>query len=210
MVIHQDNLTFSELNEKEVKVLHLYPRTCEVTRLVIPPHVQGYRVSVIGKKAFYECTDLRRVQLPQYLRSIEDEAFGLCENLEEINIPDSVTHIGKGAFEGTLALGKVVLPSKLAALPEGLFYDSGVREVTLPKSITEIPDGCFYDCRNLRNIVLPASVAHVADDAFYYCRDITIWATEAIPYVRGFDDKGKCVLLTNKLSLWKKSEEDEK
>ena len=39
MVIHQDNLAFSVINENEVKVLHLYPHTCEVTRLVIPSHV---------------------------------------------------------------------------------------------------------------------------------------------------------------------------
>ena len=109
MVIHQDNLAFSVINDNEVKVLHLYPRTSEVTRLVIPPHLQGYRVSVIAKKAFYECTKLRRVQLPSSLRSIEDEAFGLCEKLEVINLPDSITHIGKGTFEGTLALKKVSL-----------------------------------------------------------------------------------------------------
>jgi len=83
-----------------------------------------------------------------------------------------------------------------------------VREVTLPESITEIPTACFYDCRNLRNIVLPASVTYVAEDAFYYCRNITIWATEAIPYVSGFDDKGRCVLLTNKLSLWEKTNDN--
>ena len=143
MVIHQDNLAFSVVNENEVKVLHLYPRTSDVTRLVIPSHVQGYRVSAIAKKAFYECSKLSRVTLPPYLRSIEDEAFGLCDKLKEINLPDSITHIGKGAFEGTLALQKVVLPRNLTSLSEGLFYDSAVSEVLLPESITEIPTACF-------------------------------------------------------------------
>ena len=139
MVIHQDNLAFSVINDNEVKVLHLYPRTSEVTHLVIPPHVQGYRVSVIAKKAFYECTKLRRVTLPSSLRSIEDEAFGLCDKLEEINLPDSIAHVGKAAFEGTLALKKVVLPRNLSVLPEALFYDSAVSDMTLPDNITEIP-----------------------------------------------------------------------
>lgn len=188
MVIHQDNLAFSVLNDNEVKVLHLYPRTSEVTRLVIPPHVQGYRVSVIAKKAFYECTKLRRVELPPFLRSIEDECFGLCDKLEAINLSDSITHIGKGAFEGTLALKKVVLPRKLATLPEALFYDSAVREVTLPDNINEIPAACFYDCRNLRRIVLPAGVAHVAHDAFHYCVNLAeVVAPEAIDHIDMFD-----------------------
>jgi hypothetical protein len=205
MVIHQDNLAFSVLNDNEVKVLHLYPRTSEVTRLVIPPHVQGYRVSVIAKKAFYECTKLRRVDLPPFLRSIEDEAFGLCEKLgdlesprfsksklEEINLPDSITHIGKGAFEGTLALQKVVLPHNLAMLPEALFYDSAVSDVTLPDNITEIPTACFYDCRNLRRIVLPASVTKVAKDAFHYCTNLEeVVAPQAIDHIEMFDGEKK-------------------
>ena len=201
MVIHQDNLAFSVLNDNEVKVLHLYPRTSDVTRLVIPPHVQGYRVSVIAKKAFYECTKLRRVTLPSSLRSIEDEAFGLCDKLEEITLPDSITHIGKGAFEGTLALKKVVLPRNLSVLPEALFYDSAVSEVTLPENITEniteIPTACFYDCRNLCRIVLPASVNRVAKDAFHYCVNLNvIVAPETIDHVDIFDGEKECVIRT--------------
>lgn len=197
MVIHQDNLAFSVINDNEVKVLHLYPRMSEVTRLVIPPHVQGYRVSVIAKKAFYECTKLRRVTLPSSLRSIEAECFGLCSKLEEINLPDSITHIGKGAFEGTLALKKVSLPRNLATLPEALFYDSAVSEVTLPENITEIPTACFYDCRNLRRIVLPASVNRVAKDAFHYCVNLNvIVAPETIDHVDIFDGEKECVIRT--------------
>lgn len=197
MVIHQDNLAFSVINDNEVKVLHLYPRTSEVTRLVIPPHVQGYRVSVIAKKAFYECTKLRRVTLPSSLRSIEAECFGLCSKLEEINLPDSITHIGKGAFEGTLALKKVSLPRNLVVLPEALFYDSAVSEVTLPESITEIPSACFYDCRNLCRIVLPASVNRVAKDAFHYCVNLNvIVAPETIDHVDIFDGEKECVIRT--------------
>ena len=188
MVIHQDNLAFSVLNDNEVKVLHLYPRTSDVTHIVILPHVQGFRVSVIAKKAFYECTKLRRVELPPFLRSIEDEAFGLCDKLEEINLPDSITHIGKGAFEGTLALKKAVLPRNLAVLPEAMFYDSAVSEVTLPESISEIPTACFYDCRNLRRIVLPANVTKVAKDAFHYCESLEeVVAPETIDHIEMFD-----------------------
>lgn len=200
MVIHQDNLTFSVINDKEVKVLHLYPRTSDITRLVIPPHVQGYRVSVIAKKAFYECTKLRHVTLPQYLRSIEDEAFGLCDKLEEIYLPDRITHIGKGALEGTLALQKVVLPRNLSALPEALFYDSAVSDVTLPDNITEIPSACFYDCRNLRRIVLPITVTRVAPDAFHYCMNLEeVVAPKGIDHIEMFDGEKKSVLKVKRL-----------
>ena len=188
MVIHENGLSYSVINEHDVKVLGFYPRREEKARIVIPPHVEGYRVAVIAKKAFYECTKLRQVVLPAYLHTIEEEAFGLCDKLEDIVLPESVRHIGKGAFEGTLALQKVVLPSTLAALPEALFYDSAVSEVTLPEGIGEIPAACFYDCRNLRRIVLPAGVAHVAHDAFHYCVNLAeVVAPEAIDHIDMFD-----------------------
>lgn len=188
MVIHENGLSYSVINEHDVKVLGFYPRREEKARIVIPPHVEGYRVAVIAKKAFYECTKLRQVVLPAYLHTIEEEAFGLCDKLEDIVLPESVRHIGKGAFEGTLALRKVVLPSTLAALPEALFYDSAVSDVTLPEGIGEIPAACFYDCRNLRRIVLPAGVAHVAHDAFHYCVNLAeVVAPEAIDHIDMFD-----------------------
>lgn len=188
MVIHEKGLSYGVINEHDVKVMGFYPRREEKARIVIPSHVEGYRVAVIGKKAFYECTKLRRVELPPFLRSIEDECFGLCDKLEAINLPDSITHIGKGAFEGTLALQKVVLPHNLAMLPEALFYDSAVSDVTLPDNITEIPTACFYDCRNLRRIVLPASVTKVAKDAFHYCVNLAeVVAPEAIDHIDMFD-----------------------
>lgn len=195
MVIHQDGLSFSTIDDKDVKVNGFYPRGNEQTRLVVPSHVQGYRVAAIGKKAFYECAKLRHVELPPYLRSIEDEAFGLCEKLEEINLPDSITHIGKGALEGTLSLKKAVLPHNLAALPEALFYDSGVSDVTLPQGISEIPTGCFYDCRNLCRIVLPASVTKVAKDAFHYCKNLEeVVASESIEHIDMFDGEKEWTL----------------
>ncbi len=188
MVIHENGLSYSVINERDVKVLGFYPRREEKARIVIPPHVEGYRVAIISKKAFFECAKLRQVVLPAYLHTIEEEAFGLCDKLEDIVLPESVRHIGKGALEGTLALQKVVLPSTLVALPEALFYDSAVSEVTLPENITEIPTACFYDCRNLRRIVLPASVTKVAKDAFHYCVNLEeVIAPEAIDHIDMFD-----------------------
>ena len=197
MTIHQFGLSFSVVNEYDVKVIGFYPRSEEKTRLVIPPHVDGYRVAEVGKKAFYECSRLRHVILPPSVHTIGDEAFGLCSNLEDIVLPESIKHIGKGALEGSLKLKKVELPRWLDVLPEGLLYDSGVAEVTLPDKVTEIPTGCFYDCRNLRSIILPASVAKVATDAFHYCTALAeVVAAETIESVEMFDGERKWQLKT--------------
>lgn len=188
MVIHEMGLSFSVMNDYDVKVLGFYPRREEKTRLAIPPHVQGYRVAVIGKKAFYDCTKLRHVILPPSVHTIEDEAFGLCASLEDIVLPDSIKHIGKGVFEDTLALQKVVLPPHLESLSEGLFYGSALHRITMPEHLTEIPSGCFYDCEWLDFVVLPNAMQKIAHDAFHYCYRLEdVAAPPAITHIEKFD-----------------------
>ncbi|MEE0083353.1 MAG: leucine-rich repeat domain-containing protein, partial [Paludibacteraceae bacterium] len=52
-------------------------------------------------KAFYGCSSLQTVNIPNSVKSIGDGAFYRCSSLQTVNIPDSVERIGDGAFEGT-------------------------------------------------------------------------------------------------------------
>ena len=63
--------------------------------LLIPPGV-----TAIGSNAFYKCTGLTSVTLPQSLVVIGASAFGESM-LSSIQFPDSVTNIGTEAFTNT-------------------------------------------------------------------------------------------------------------
>ena len=52
----------------------------------------------IGYEAFYYCTSLTSIEIPNTVTSIEDRAFYYCRNLTSIEIPNSVTSIGSSAF----------------------------------------------------------------------------------------------------------------
>ena len=54
-------------------------------------------ITVIGARAFKNCTNLFEIVLPVGLTTIEAEAFSGC-NLTKITIPASVTSIGENAF----------------------------------------------------------------------------------------------------------------
>ena len=56
-------------------------------------------VRIICDKAFYYCTALRSLVIPDSVTSIGNRAFCGCRSLTDIVIPDSVTSIGDRAFK---------------------------------------------------------------------------------------------------------------
>ena len=58
----------------------------------------GDGVTTIGDYAFYNCTSLASVTIPNSVTEIEEETFKNCYNLQKVNIGNSVKTIGEFAF----------------------------------------------------------------------------------------------------------------
>ena len=69
-----------------------------VTAASIPAEIEGVAVTGIGARAFYQCTSLTSVTIPNSVTYIIHSAFSGCTSLTSITIPDSVTGISWGAF----------------------------------------------------------------------------------------------------------------
>ena len=102
--------------------------------LVIPPSVTydgtTYSVTTIGGRAFYDCSGLTSVTIPNSVTTINYAAFYGCTGLTSVTIPNSVTSIGVGAFNGC----------------------SSLTSVTLGKSVTTIGNSAFRGCSGLTSI----------------------------------------------------------
>ena len=59
-------------------------------------------VKVIGNSAFWLCSSLTNINIPNSVTNIGNEAFWGCKSLININIPNSVTNIGKMAFHNCI------------------------------------------------------------------------------------------------------------
>ena len=57
-----------------------------------------YNVKSIGDNAFYGCSNLSSVTIPNSVTTIGEFAFSNCSGLTSITIPNSVTSIGDHAF----------------------------------------------------------------------------------------------------------------
>ena len=64
----------------------------------------------IANNAFYGCSSIESITLPNTLTTIGTSSFYNCSSIEEIIVPDSVTSIGQGAFQGCTSLESITLP----------------------------------------------------------------------------------------------------
>lgn len=147
-------------------VVSLSDLTCEVTSsgddnqkysgdIVIPSSAtyRGRTLSVvsIGYNAFYGCSGLTSITIPDGVTSIGGRAFYNCGNLTFINIPDGVTHIGDYAFQ----------------------FCSGLTSINIPDKVTYISDHAFFECSGLASVTIGNGVTYIGDRAFYGCSGVT-------------------------------------
>ncbi len=89
-------------------------------------------VSVIGERAFTNCTKLTTLNIPNSVLSIEAEAFRGCSELSSFILPERLRSIGKNAFSGCDCKGALTIPASVKSIGEGAFANcSGLKSITL-------------------------------------------------------------------------------
>lgn len=100
-----------------------------------------YSVTTIGWNAFFQCSDLTSVIIPNSVTSIADYAFSGCSGLISANISNSVTSIGIEAFKKCSKLTSVTFPNSVISIGSRAFVDcSSLVEVY---SLNPTPPTCW-------------------------------------------------------------------
>ena len=142
--------------------------------ITIPSEIDGKPVTSIGPSAFYKCTGLTSITIPNSVTSIGSWAFHNCTGLTSITIPNSVTSIGSLAFIGCTGLTSITIPNSVTSIGNGAFYGcTGLTSITIPNSVTSIGDEAFVDCTSLTSITIPNSVTSIGERAFEHCAGLT-------------------------------------
>ncbi len=106
-----------------------------------------YTVAAIGKQAFYCCSGLTSVTIPNSVTAIGNDAFCDCPRMTSVTIPNSVTSIGEGAFCNCSSLTSVTLPNSVISIRQSSFaLCSSLTSVTIPNSVTSIGNSAFNGC----------------------------------------------------------------
>ncbi len=139
-----------------------------ITAVDIAPGVEE-----VGQYAFWGCTKIQSVTLPDTVTSIEKAAFHSCSALESITIPNSVTVIGDRAFESCTALKAFEIPASVTTLGNNAFdYCSSLTEMVIPDTVTSLGGGLFNRCLNLRSVTLPDHMTELPGSFFGSCRSL--------------------------------------
>ena len=118
-----------------------------IEEVVVPKNVRVLRGAFDGMAGLRKATILT-----DKLTEIGDDAFFWCSALEEVNIPDGITRIGKGAFFWNLRLRKINIPSTVTRIEKHAFDSAPLDSIDIPAGVTFIGRNAFWNNSKLQKV----------------------------------------------------------
>ena len=152
--------------------------------ITIPDEIDGAKVTNIGGLAFYNCSSLQVVNLPESIVSIGERSFKDCVSLEVINLPESLVSIDERAFEKCTSLQNVEFPETVTSIGKKAFYQcTNLQSVTIPQGVKQISNQVFQECRSLQSVILPDMLTSIGYSSFAYCSFEEIDIPDTVTYI---------------------------
>jgi len=183
--------------------------TANITRVVVQEGVTS-----LSDYAFYNCTKLADIDLPDSLKSIGVVALAGTA-LKIIEIPAGVTSIGPEAFENNSNLTSFRVAAgntAYSADSAGVLFNKNKTQLircplaiqgkyTIPSTVTLVGEKAFVQCKGLTEVTIPGSVKELSRHAFFACTALkTVHLQEGLEII-GQESFANCSALSGSLTI---------
>ena len=149
-----------------------------------------YPVTSIDEIAFYCCTGLTSIDIPNSITKIANFTFGNCPALASIVVEsgnpryDSRNNCNAiiETADNTLIAGckNTIIPNSVTSIGERAFEGcDGMTSIVIPNSVTSIGNKAFYSCDSLTSIIIPNSVTAIGNYVFESCNELASIVVES-------------------------------
>lgn len=143
-------------------------------------------ITEIGEDAFYYCTALKSIAIPEGISELKSATFGSCYELTDVTLPSTLDIIGEYAFYNCLALDEIVIPGRVDTIGSYAFLNCpNLKTIALNDAVTTIGEyalGFFQDEETMNLTRLPDFVVdtHSETEAHRYCVRYDIKSTGGV------------------------------
>ena len=153
----------------------------------------------IGERAFYNCTGLTTLTIPNFVTSIGGSAFNGCTGITTLTIGTGVSNIGSYAFNGCSSLANIYFNATNCTVGGSGIFGNCTSDctATIGNNVTNLPDYVFMShkglttinwgthttltigknsfsaCSGLTSIAIPDCVTSIGEKAFMSCGNVT-------------------------------------
>ena len=125
----------------------------------------------IGARAFYKCSTLVSICIPNSITTLGNDIFRDCFSLSSVNIPNSITSISSGMFYGCSSLGSIDIPNNIITIDEDAFNGCiSLSAINMSNSVVKIGDHAFSGCKTF---VYPEKLSFTYPTYFYTPSSLT-------------------------------------
>ena len=119
-------------------------------RVTIPAEINGKPVLSIGDGAFYGCSSITGVDIPNTVSNIGFKAFCKCSSLRDVVLHLGTEVIGRESFAGDSDLVSVAIPVSVRRIETWAFAATGLKSVTVPWATEVEPEAFPSGCKIVR------------------------------------------------------------